>query len=428
MLILHISDIHFRSPDCQDPPNDPEQPYRTALVNDVRTRAKDGAVDAIFVTGDIAFGGVPEEYAAALAWLSNLAEAARCTLDKIFVVPGNHDVNRDLIKKSPATQNAQAFIAEARNIDSECTRQFRDADTSRALLAPLQAYNEFAKEFNCQVLPASLCWRQDLELGGGIWLRIHGMTSTVLSGAVQPGGDQNDPRTFLYLPRSQIVLDPVPGFVNAVLCHHPPDWFRNQDEINTAVNGRAIMQFFGHKHLRRLNRDIEYVRVSAGAVSPERDKPQWSPGYNLVEIKVAQGDTRKHIEFIITSLNWQENPDMFVPALDLNRQAVFSYSIPLPDDGSTVPTIDITPAAASVPPAIVAEVQVSTERSRNIIRRFWQLTVGQRFEIATSLGLIDPLAAADHSELELYEGIFRRAAERDLLDQLIDQVERMERV
>lgn len=427
MLILHISDIHFRSPDCLDPANDPEQPYRTALLNDVRTRAKNGAVDAIFVTGDIAFGGVPEEYAVAMAWLSNLAEAARCNLDKIFVVPGNHDVNRDVIKKSQATQSAQAFIAKANDIDSVCARQFRDAETSRALLAPLQAYNEFAKKFNCQVLPTSLCWRQDLELGNGIWLRIHGMTSTVLSGAIQSGGGQNDPRTFLYLPRSQTVLDPVPGFVNAVLCHHPPDWFLNQDEINTAVNGRAVVQFFGHKHQRRLIRDADYVRVSAGAVSPERDRPQWSPGYNLVEIKVARADTRKRIEFIITCLNWQENPDMFVPALDRSGQAVFIHSIPLSDDGSTSPTTDITLASAPVPPAIVAEVKVSTERSRNIIRRFWHLTVGQRFKIASSLGLIDPSTAADHSELELYEGIFRLAAERNLLDQLIDEVERMER-
>lgn len=424
MLILHVSDIHFRSPDCLDPANDPEQPYRTALLNDVRARARIGQVDAIFVTGDIAFGGITAEYAAAMAWLTTLAEAARCTLDRVFVVPGNHDVDRDVIKKSQATQNAQGSIATAQEIDSVCSRQFRDPDTSRALLAPLQAYNEFAKTFNCQILPNRLCWRQDIEIGSsGVTLRIHGMTSTVLSGAIQADGSQNDPRTFLYLPRNQTVLDPVPGFINAVLSHHPPDWFRNQDEVNTAVNGRAILQFFGHKHLRRQSREVEYVRLSAGAVCPERDKPQWSPGYNLVELNVANQDGRRCVNFAITSLNWQENPDMFVAIRDRNGQEVLTHSIVLPDDGLAAPAVGIAPL--HVPPAIATEVEMSTERSRNIIRRFWQLTVGQRFTIVTSLGLMDQ-SAGTGSELEMYEGLFRRAAEKNLLDQLINEVERME--
>ena len=58
MLLLHISDIHFRTPDCLNPDLDPEKPIRTMMVRDARNRRQIlGDVDAILVGGDIAFKG-----------------------------------------------------------------------------------------------------------------------------------------------------------------------------------------------------------------------------------------------------------------------------------------------------------------------------------------------------------------------------------
>ena len=80
MLLLHISDIHFRAPNCTSPDFDPDRPYRTRMIRDVHTRrATLGPVEAILVGGDIAFKADPEEYIAS-AWLTELArcEAAGC--------------------------------------------------------------------------------------------------------------------------------------------------------------------------------------------------------------------------------------------------------------------------------------------------------------------------------------------------------------
>ena len=78
MLLLHISDIHFRHPLCASD-MDPDRSYRTRLIQDAHDRANElGPVDAILVTGDIAFCGAPEEYTAALGWLSELAAACGC--------------------------------------------------------------------------------------------------------------------------------------------------------------------------------------------------------------------------------------------------------------------------------------------------------------------------------------------------------------
>jgi len=214
MLLLHISDIHFREPDCLRPDTDPERAYRTLLLQDARKHVQTlGPVGAILVGGDIAFKGDPKEYEVALVWLKELADACGCLLARIFIVPGNHDVDRRIITKAPAVRNAQRAIAAAgrQHRERELRTQFSDAETGRALLSPLAAYNEFAKFFSCQVYsPDHLYWKQDLPLSGGVHLRIYGLTSVLISG--RDGGD--DTRDSLYLSPLQTVLEPADNVVN----------------------------------------------------------------------------------------------------------------------------------------------------------------------------------------------------------------------
>lgn len=258
MLLLHLSDIHFRAPDCVNPDLDPDRPYRTRMLQDVRARVQTlGPVGAILVGGDIAFKGDPQEYEAALAWFKDLVKVSGCPLERVFVIPGNHDVDRNLITHTPSTRNAQKAIKQAppHQREQELRTQFTDPDTGRSLLAPLGAYNDFAKLFNCQIYsPDHLYWRQDLALQGSVHLRIYGLTSTLLSGA----NGHEDTRGSLYLSPLQTVFDPVEDVVNLVLCHHPPDWFMDHDEIQDAVCGRAAIHLFGHKHRQRVMQDPYY--------------------------------------------------------------------------------------------------------------------------------------------------------------------------
>jgi hypothetical protein len=84
MNLLHISDIHFRSPDCLDPDRDPDRPYRTKLIQDVRAQVAElGPVGATLVGGDIAFKGSTDEYETALIWIRELAAVAGCPLERI---------------------------------------------------------------------------------------------------------------------------------------------------------------------------------------------------------------------------------------------------------------------------------------------------------------------------------------------------------
>ncbi|PZX01988.1 3',5'-cyclic AMP phosphodiesterase CpdA [Pseudomonas sp. 478] len=432
MLLLQIADIHFRHPECNTPDMDPDRAYRTRLLNDVRNRVQVlGPVGAILVGGDIAFRGIEDEYTAAFAWLKDLATASGCPIERVFVVPGNHDVDRSVITKSFAVQNAQAAISRAPADYRErlLRAQFMNPETGRTLLEPLAAYNEFAKIFSCQVFsPERLYWKQNLELEDGVTLRIHGLTSTILSGI----NGQNDTRESLYLSPLQTILDPVEDVVNLVMSHHPPDWFKDQDEIEDAVQGRAAIHMFGHKHRQRIVRDRRYVRLAAGAVNPDRVEPGWQPGYNLVDVTVeGRGAERK---LVINShlLAWQTHPEMFRPITDDDAGDVFIHSVSFPSRrlGNAAPLPPPTIADAPTTEAIElpndsVEASMSDEHTRNLVFRFWKLTTSQRREISLALGLIE------RSELKLpeperYGRALLRAGERGLLDALANEVAKKE--
>jgi hypothetical protein len=207
MLLLHISDIHFKEPDCLNPAMDPDLPYRTLILRDARERIRTlGNVGAILIGGDVAFKGDPSEFETALVWIKELAQACGCPFEKIFVVPGNHDVDWRIVDRVPAVRNARNAIINAPtpHRERELRTQFSDADTGRSLLQPLSAYNEFAKLFSCQVYsPEHLFWRQDLPIDGGVTLRLYGLTSPILSG-------RNDTRNGpLYVSPLQTVLEPA---------------------------------------------------------------------------------------------------------------------------------------------------------------------------------------------------------------------------
>ncbi len=445
MLLLHISDIHFRAPDCLDPDLDPDRPYSTRLVQDVRARvAEMEPVGAILIGGDIAFKGAPEEYLTAMVWIRELAAVAGCPPERIFVIPGNHDVDRAVILRRPAVRNAQAAVARASRDRQE--REFRtqisDGDTGRTLLAPLAAYNDFAKLFNCQVyLPGHLYWKQDLDLEEGVVLRVHGLTSTLLSGAE----GLNDTRLSLYLSPLQTVLDPVDDVVNLVLCHHPPDWFMDQDDANDAICGRAAIHMFGHKHRQRVEREQCYVRFSAGAVNPDRNEPGWLPGYNLVDVHVA-GSGRERILRIEGHLRqWQSNPDRFRPVLTQEGDEVFRHTIRFPGQErraapakslAIAPTTGAAEDIAAAPTEAVAvtgreqdsdaEAAMGNASTRNLVFRFWNLTNSQRREITLRLGLISENELRV-PEPERYGRALIRAGEQGKIDELAREIAQKER-
>ena len=85
---LHVSDFHVRGGDPYD-----RDIVLKALVAAI---AECRAPDVIFATGDIAHAGKSEEYKIAESFFDELLSAAKLDKKRLFVIPGNHDVDRDM--------------------------------------------------------------------------------------------------------------------------------------------------------------------------------------------------------------------------------------------------------------------------------------------------------------------------------------------
>jgi hypothetical protein len=101
MLLIHLSDIHFRKGEVGTA-MDPNAHLRGELLSDAVAQCEriGAAPDAVLVSGDVAFGGDPDEYAYALSWLDELCRALSTTLSSVFVIPGNHDVLRSVASRT----------------------------------------------------------------------------------------------------------------------------------------------------------------------------------------------------------------------------------------------------------------------------------------------------------------------------------------
>jgi predicted phosphodiesterase len=442
MRLLHLSDIHFRSPDCEDLATDVNHPYRTHLVQDVVELCKAGGpVDAILVGGDIAYKAAPAEYKVARAWLLDLARQCGCTPERIYVVPGNHDVDRGVCGRSLAIANAQAAISGAAAEDREGVMkgQLADADVGQSLFKPLAAYNEFAAFFDCCVFPERPFWRDEVDIGGGVRLRLFGLTSTLISGL----GRRDDGPGRLYLGRLQTVLNPEPDVVNLVLCHHPPSWFLDADDTDDNVNARAKLQFFGHEHRQRCTPTAAYMRFQAGAVNPDMREREWKPGYNLLDVTVSGVGFGRILDVCAYVRHFQKAPEMFVALCQDRYQSEWKHRMPFPYvaplGAAAVPVVEPSPpchvtklaevvhgAAAAAPAETKQEVPLPPgPPARNLIYRFWELSIGERREVTLKLGLISEGDLAV-PEPERYTKAFKEAAALDLLRELAGEIECIE--
>src|SRR5580658_357645 len=97
LTFVHLSDIHFLDRD-HGTAFDLGQQIRRALIEDLKEKPADKAdYDGILITGDIAFGGKPEEYKRAREWLDEVYASSGTTATNTYVVPGNHDVDRSYV-------------------------------------------------------------------------------------------------------------------------------------------------------------------------------------------------------------------------------------------------------------------------------------------------------------------------------------------
>jgi len=347
MLFLHLSDIHFRSKEVSRD-DDPNGGLRDDIIDDVRKmREKIGRpADAVLISGDIAFAGAEDEYQFATDWLKDLlCPAAGCSMDDIFVIPGNHDVDRG---KAASRLHADARTSLRRLSGDEADdvlREYLSEPTSSQLIfAPLENYNIFAAQFECAIGPyddkhpeLKPYVRRPWTLNDGSTLIFWGFSSVLVS-------DRFDDIDNMFVDPMGAQIRRENGVTHAVMCHHPYNWLRNRGAFKGRLEKISHLQLFGHEHTRRVEEGRRFTTIRAGAIQPERDDPQWDPGYNWIELSVETSpDKERKLNVGIWVRKWEGHRFIAVPDPDDNEKWLVPHHLSLWEKPGEMP---VTTASA----------------------------------------------------------------------------------
>ncbi|NMM62212.1 hypothetical protein HBE96_05835 [Clostridium sp. P21] len=313
---IHLSDIHFVKTSGNSA--DIDSDLRDVLLTDIRINATENLkrIDGVLVGGDIAFSGSREEYIKARKFLEEITNLFNISKSSVYCVPGNHDVDQNIPRKSSIVYEAQCRLDGIKSLD-ETDRAFEsyinDVCYNDLLFKTTQEYNNFASMFGCNTHSGMINWTHTFNLDYNMKLKIQGINSCFLSNA----DDHKYPKDnrLMYIGQAQIP-NREQDTVMMSLCHHPPECWKFLLDIQTKMNRRVDIQLYGHKHTQSVLLTKDNVIIKSGAAQPVRGD-DWNPRYNWITIECVMSNNKKIIKILIYPRTLAEHRDGFIPDVDL---------------------------------------------------------------------------------------------------------------
>ncbi|MBI4852287.1 MAG: metallophosphoesterase [Acidobacteria bacterium] len=290
---LHLSDLHVGSKnfdlDSQD--------VLETLLNDLRKLQQSNGLipDLIFFTGDIAFGQIDNQKGKTLTdqyvFAQRLIDKIRyifipeVQLSNVFLVPGNHDVNR---YKTTAATNMYLSQAKINDIQSHIDKSDNDW---KGFMQRLEDYEQFleANKYDHLLQDRSRLIYTTIREISGVRIGIAGFNSVWSScgdgekGKLWLAGDWMCNNLWRKLQDAHISI---------ALIHHPINWFRPEEDNRLLLNKlerKFNFLLHGHEHQGWVNETKEnhHVRIGAYASYESSDK---EAGYNYVRLNLDTGE------------------------------------------------------------------------------------------------------------------------------------------
>jgi hypothetical protein len=416
LVFVHLSDIHFVKDVSGESAYDLDSGLRHALEQDaVRMLQHVGHVDGILVSGDIAFGGKVREYEIARSWLQDLADRTCCDANLVWCVPGNHDVDQSVHKSLPSLFDTYAALRQSEDLDGDLRNRLSSSENGPLMFQPLKNYHEhFGAYYGCPTTYRQPHWEDDLRLNDNSTLRIRGINSAIVSSC------QDDAKKGIKLVvgGSQIVYAPENNVVYLTLCHHPPSWLIDEDAVHGALIAHSHIQLFGHKHSHSHEKINETLRLYSGAVHPVRASKNWDPRYYFLTLEVDRLHGARNLVVELFPRVWCKQSHTFVRDSGDFQDLAFVVRLTLPEwTASEDPMSD--------PSQLVerdTSMNINLDRKR-LINRFMRLPYHSQLSILRKFDLFTEEERKTTPDVELFLLSFRKAREKDVLEQVWDAIE-----
>ncbi len=286
ILILHLSDIHI------------EKSSDIKVVNPSKIVASVNGLGnfkriIILVSGDIAYSGIREQYE--VAWelfgmIKSNFKARYGISPKIYIVPGNHDINYG--SKSISHLELQELLKK-RGYDSALPQQ----------MSKQRNYRNFAYGNHCYDDNSPLLFREEIKFGDFL-LEINLLNSAIFSSLDEDKG-------LHYMPQSVLdrLAEPTDADMAISVMHHSQHWFCNGDDVESTIFKKSALIFYGHEHkpeqydIKAKGTNVKIV--CGGELSNKGDWDQST--YNAILLDTDNYTYQKY-EFV-----WHKKDRIYVP-------------------------------------------------------------------------------------------------------------------
>jgi predicted MPP superfamily phosphohydrolase len=326
--ILHISDLHERG-------RRESELWRRRRVlgkaweNNLQELLQEGPIDLVCFTGDVADWGLPEEYQAATDFFSALLKRLNLPAERLFVVPGNHDVYRNCQNRTwksvrRAIANGVDPLALSRWMagTSEPPRGFKDK-WKEEILERGAAYVSWVRQWRKakRVLsPLLLGYRETLKIRTLPFpLHIVGLNTAWLSGKDGETGE-------LWLTEHQLMKhstdengEPLDG-LRILLMHHPFSELADGSHCRRLLANHIDLVLRGHLHEPEVETwadpDRIVRQVAAGCLYEGHQADQFPNACQLIELGADHNGSLSQIELRFRSWSsrggfWHDDTSLY---------------------------------------------------------------------------------------------------------------------
>lgn len=254
---LHISDFHFKSETTYD-----QDIVLKNLINSLPDLVRRyGYPDFVIASGDIAYSGKSSEYKIASIFFDRILNILNLEKDRLFVVPGNHDVDR----------NKGKGLARTLSSANEADEYFSD---SAPLLHISHRMNDFSEWYDLyfkdiRTFPKNTTVSIETLCVNDINVTIGLFNSAVFSFDEKDSGSLFIGRRCIDSAISKI--EAMPKGLKIAVKHHPFNWLNSieMSQVKSRIFDNFDCVLTGHMHENEIENIIgsfgDAIALSAGA-------------------------------------------------------------------------------------------------------------------------------------------------------------------
>jgi len=262
---LHVSDFHL-----SDKGPYSQEVILRSLVSSVRQFREKGeqVPDLIFATGDIAQNGKAKEYESATKFFDDLLDAAGLNRDRLFIVPGNHDVDR----------SSGEFLARTISSEASADRFFSSDKQYPHLTLKFYAFSEWYNDYfkTIRSFPTNTtCGPAEIITIKNCRIAVLPLNSALFCIDDHDHGKLFIGRRCLDAAKKQLAA----ADLTIAMIHHPLDWLSHVErmKIKAALDESVDLLLQGHYHETDMEGIVSgkggYLKLAAGASYQSREWP-----------------------------------------------------------------------------------------------------------------------------------------------------------